>query len=149
MCSTRSNLGYVFCFKYSFRGIRSLEKLSFSKLKIKIISKFGNGTIHFRKFRIPEKSRNPSIYNILRWVAWTMGQTNRQPRVWCSKYYFFILFIDLGRSKLFIFIFVNLWKILIKLKRFLQGIWQEIMKKILGTSDWEFSLMTKLEVKKN
>ena len=24
---------------------------------------------------------NPSIYNILRWVAWTMGQTNGRPRV--------------------------------------------------------------------
>ena len=45
----------------------------------------------------------------LRWVAWTMGQMNRRSRVWCSKYYFFfILFIDLGQSKLFIFIFVIL-----------------------------------------
>ena len=25
--------------------------------------------------------KNPSIYNKLRWVAWTMGQTNRRPRV--------------------------------------------------------------------
>ena len=31
-------------------------------------------------------SINPSIYNILRWVAWTMGQTNRRLRVWCSKH---------------------------------------------------------------
>ena len=51
-------------------------------------------------------SINPSIYNILRWVAWTMGQTNCRPRVCCSKY-FFTLFIDLGHSKLFIFIFCN------------------------------------------
>ena len=36
---------------------------------------------------------NPPIYNILCWVAWTMGQTNRQPRVWCSKYYFFLYFL--------------------------------------------------------
>ena len=28
---------------------------------------------------------NPSIYNIIRWVAWTMGKTNRRPSVWCSK----------------------------------------------------------------
>ena len=33
--------------------------------------------------------KNASIYNILRWVAWTIGQTNRRPSVWCSKYYFF------------------------------------------------------------
>ena len=30
-----------------------------------------------------------SIYNILQWVAWMMGQTNRQP----SKYYFFSWFL--------------------------------------------------------
>ena len=34
---------------------------------------------------------NPSIYNIIRWVAWTLGQTNRQPSIWCSKYYFFFM----------------------------------------------------------
>ena len=37
--------------------------------------------------------KNPSIYNILLWVAWTMGQTNRQPRVGCSKYYFLLYFL--------------------------------------------------------
>ena len=42
------------------------------------------------KFLICEKW-NPSIYNILHWVAWTMVQTNRRPRVWCSKYYFFFI----------------------------------------------------------
>ena len=29
--------------------------------------------------------RNPSIYNIIRLVAWTMGQMNRPLSVWCSK----------------------------------------------------------------
>ena len=57
-----------------------------------------------------DHSRNPSIYNIIHWVAWTMGQTNRRPRERCSNYYSFILFIDLGHSKLFIFIFVILLK---------------------------------------
>ena len=33
--------------------------------------------------------KNPSIYNIIRWVAWTMGQTNHRPSIWCSKYYYF------------------------------------------------------------
>ena len=42
---------------------------------------------------------NPSIYNILRWVAWTMGQTNRRPRVWCSNYYFFYTFYRLRAPK--------------------------------------------------
>ena len=35
--------------------------------------------------------KNPSIYNILHWFAWTMVQTNRQPSVWCSKYYYFFI----------------------------------------------------------
>ena len=35
---------------------------------------------------------NPSIYNIIRWVAWRMGQMNCRPRVWCSKYHFFNTF---------------------------------------------------------
>ena len=34
-----------------------------------------------------DKLKNPSIYNIICWVAWRMGQTNRRPGVWCSKYY--------------------------------------------------------------
>ena len=34
---------------------------------------------------------NSSIYNIIRWVAWTMGQMNRRPSVWCSKFYFFFM----------------------------------------------------------
>ena len=38
-------------------------------------------------------SWNPSIYNIICWVAWTMGQTNCQPSVWCSKYLFFSWFL--------------------------------------------------------
>ena len=44
-------------------------------------------------------SRNPSIYNILSWVAWTMGQTNRPPRVWCCKYYFLYTFYRLKTLK--------------------------------------------------
>ena len=48
--------------------------------------------------------RNQSIYNIIRWVVGTMGQTNRWPRVWCSKYYFLMLFIALEHSKLFLFV---------------------------------------------
>ena len=36
---------------------------------------------------------NPSISDILRWVAGTMGQMNRRPSIWCSKYYFFPWFL--------------------------------------------------------
>ena len=33
-------------------------------------------------------SINPSIYNIIRWLAEPMGQMTFQPSVWCSKYHF-------------------------------------------------------------
>ena len=53
----------------------------------------------------PNSYMVPSSYNILRWVTWTMGQTNRWPRVWCSMcYFFFYTFYSLGHSKLFIFV---------------------------------------------
>ena len=82
-------------------------------------------------------ARNPSIYNILRWVAWTMGQMNHRPRVWCSKYYFFILCIDLGHWKLF-FYFCNFFK---KIRKQIERIFANNFarnhekKIILGRSD--------------
>ena len=42
-----------------------------------------------------------------------MGQTTRRPSIWHSKYFHNFLYIDLGHSKLFIFIFIILlrkWK---------------------------------------
>ena len=33
--------------------------------------------------------RNPTIFNIIRWVDESMGQTTHWPSVWCFKYYFF------------------------------------------------------------
>ena len=32
---------------------------------------------------------NLIIFNIMRWVAGSMGQTSHRPSVWCSKHYFF------------------------------------------------------------
>ena len=52
----------------------------------------------------PLKIRQSKINS--HWVAGPIGQPNRRPSVWCSKYYFFRLFIDFGHSKLFTFIFV-------------------------------------------
>ena len=43
-------------------------------------------------------------------LAGSMGQTTHQPSIWCSKHYFFIINIDLGHSKLLIFVFVKLQK---------------------------------------
>ena len=72
-----------------------------------------------------------------RWVAGPIGQMNRQPSVWCSKYIFFRLFISLGHSKLFTFIFVFFyknkqidWKYFCK--EFCKKSWKKI---ILWTSD--------------
>ena len=52
------------------------------------------------------QSWNPSIYNILHWVAWTMGQTNRRPRVCYSMYYFFNTFYRLRALKTIYFYFL-------------------------------------------
>ena len=40
------------------------------------------------------KIKNPTIYNIIRWFAGSLGQMTRQPSVWCSKYYLFFLIIS-------------------------------------------------------
>ena len=90
-----------------------------------------------------DKSKNPGTLKIRQskinssWVAGPIGQMNRRPSVWCSKYYFFRLFIDLGHSKLFTFILVFLlknkkidWKYFCK--EFCKKSWKKI---ILGTSD--------------
>ena len=71
------------------------------------------------------------------WVAGPIGQTNRRPSVWCSKHYFLWLFIDLGHSKLFTFIFVFFKKNRkIDWKYFCKEFCKKSLKKIiLGTSD--------------
>ena len=33
--------------------------------------------------------KNPSIFNIIRWLAVPLGRTTHRPSVWCSKHYFF------------------------------------------------------------
>ena len=79
------------------------------------------GSFHFW---IPLKIHQSKINSC--WGARPIGQTNHRPSVWYSKYYFFRLFIDLGHSKLFTFIFVFFKN---RLKVFLQRILQEIVKK--------------------
>ena len=84
------------------------------------------------------QARLVTIYNILRWVAWTMGQMNRWPRVWCSKYYFFYTFYRLRALKTLYFYFCNFIKKNKKInwkdfcKEFCKKSWKKI---ILGTSD--------------
>ena len=42
---------------------------------------------------IDNASWNLTIFNIIRWVAGSMGQTTHRPSIWCSKYYFFSWFL--------------------------------------------------------
>ena len=42
---------------------------------------------------------NQSIFDIIPWVAGSMGQTTHGPSVWCSKYFFFIIFRRLRELK--------------------------------------------------
>ena len=54
---------------------------------------------------------NPSIYNIIRWVAWTMGQMNCRPSVWCINYHFFSRFLAKFFAKILsIYFFIKLQK---------------------------------------
>ena len=53
------------------------------------------------------KSNKLQYNTLLLQDKWLVDQASDVPSVWCSKHYFFI---DLGHSKLFIFIFDNLWK---------------------------------------
>ena len=34
------------------------------------------------------ESLNPTIFNIIRWLAGSMGRMTHRPSVWCSKHYF-------------------------------------------------------------
>ena len=63
-------------------------------------------------------TRNLTIFNIIRWLAGSMGRTTHRPSVWCSKYYFFFIIsckILCKKSFQFIFLFFyNFTKIKIK-----------------------------------
>ena len=87
-------------------------------------------------------NRNPTIFNIIRWVAGSVGRTTHPPSVWCSKYYFFHNFLQNSLQNTFQFIFQFSHKFTkIKIKSFQCPKSKEIIKKImLGTSDaWSMS----------
>ena len=48
--------------------------------------------------------KNQSIFNIIRWVAGSMGQMTHRPSVWCSECYFFHNFLQNSLQKQFQFI---------------------------------------------
>ena len=60
--------------------------------------------------------KHQSIYNIIRWVAGMMGQRNRRPSVWCSKYFFFHDFLQNSLQKSFQFFFLIFFKKTSKIK---------------------------------
>ena len=65
------------------------------------------------------QGKNPIIFNIIRWFSGPMGQTNRRPSVWCSKYLFFHKILQNSLRKPFQFIFVFFYKITkMKIKSF-------------------------------
>ena len=66
-------------------------------------------------------TRNLTIFNIIRWLAGSMGRTTHRPSVSCSEYYFFfiiscnILFKNCFNS-FFLYFFINLQKIEIEFR---------------------------------
>ena len=75
-----------FCVKYTYMTPRNAyytkwhPYLTFLLQKC-ILSLFGSSYCNTFK--------NPTIFNIIRWVDGLMGRSSHWPSVWCSKYYFF------------------------------------------------------------
>ena len=57
------------------------DKEQFDKEQIGVKEPFPMTNLPIYFIRTIYFIRNPSIYNIERWVTWMMGQTNRQPSV--------------------------------------------------------------------
>ena len=87
------------------------------------------------------KYRNPSIFNMIHWLAGSMGQTRYPPSVWCSKhYFFFIISYTLRALKTLYFCFCKIIKEINWnnfCKEFCKKSWKN---KIIGTSEaWSMS----------
>ena len=94
---------------------------------------------HTKRYLLPFwEVWNPIIFNIIRWLAGSLGRTTHPTRVWCSKHYFFFMIsYRLRALKTLHFYFCKIKKNKeINWNYFFQRILQEIMKKdVLGTSD--------------
>ena len=49
---------------------------------------------------VVRETRNPTIFNIIPWVAGSLGQTTHQTSICCSKYYFFHNFLQTSLQKI-------------------------------------------------
>ena len=92
-------------------------------------------------------SRNPTISNIIWWVARSMGWSSHRPSVWCSKCYFFHSFYKiLCKILLIVFtiiFFITLQKKLIKSFESKPLFYFQSIKIILGPSDaWSMRGLT-------
>ena len=109
----------IFCFKYKYISTLLIQnkcnndkwwfsdKIVINALDLKSVLKlnFDHSSSSSSSY-----TRNPTIYNILRWFAWPMGQMTRWPSVWRSKYYFFHDFLQ----KFFQFISISIFFIKIQ-----------------------------------
>ena len=72
----------------------TMYKKSENKKKLLLQQHYFNNTLDWKKKGLQwVHNINPTIHNIIRWCwfARLMEQTTRQPSVWCSKYFFFII----------------------------------------------------------
>ena len=72
---------------------------------------------------VDSPTKNPTIYNIIRWFAGPMGQTTRRPSVWYSKYFFFTISYRFRALKTLYFNFCNF------IKNKLKGVLQRFYEK--------------------
>ena len=91
-----------------------------------VLNVFHKGSTTLPSTNQPLPSKNPTIFYLLCWLTWTNDSSTK-----CLMFqalFSFKFLIDWGHSKLFIFYFCKVIKE-IKLKRFLERILQELMKK--------------------
>ena len=85
---------WLWSFKFFVWRAPNLSHSRISKPKMIIIfdkklTKSTYASLSFAEKGFSVGSKNPTIYNIIRWFAGPMGQTTRRPSIWCSKYYLF------------------------------------------------------------
>ena len=85
---------------------------------------------------------NPTIFDIVRWFAGSMGHTTHRPSVSCSKFFFFIIYYRLWALKT---LYTYFYKVIKKIERiFAKNFARDYKKKIiLGSSEaWLMSRLS-------
>ena len=111
---------------YYMKGRARCKTLAFARKKMKVFA------IHCARF-----IWNPTIFNIIRWLTGSMGQMTHRTSLWCSKYFFKLVFHKFLAKFLAKIISIDFFYKFtkIKIKSFECPKSRRNYKKMLGTSD--------------